>query len=261
VKANAGLASTVRCDWTWRVYKTRGLVEAYDLGLAHTCRANPKSFIMNVVRYEFHNLDRIIGGGSTSPAKVAAARANGLKCKKGMGGRPTSRTLIERILKRPVPPEEWKRIERHVLSLILLGHQQLVTDFFNCDWNEIPTRSWRGLPERVRLTIRHIKAATRIYLPKARPTKPPKDYVVIRVQKLPHEREQWARRYPDMPFVATRPRKIPMREIFNYAWFDRKFAQGAELDQDDVIRNGEGKITREVAVALLKYLKFKYAKP
>jgi hypothetical protein len=51
-----------------------------------------------------------------------------------------------------------------------------------------------------------------------------------------------------------------MKRIFNYEWFDRQFARGVALDEADILRNGEGKIKREHARALLKYLKFKYAK-
>jgi hypothetical protein len=210
-------------------------------------------------RYEFSVLDQMTGGFSKSPAKVEAARANGRKCKKGTGGRPSTRTLIERVLDHPVTPDEWKRIREKVFTRILVGHQQLLPDFFDCDWNETPRRSWRSLPRQVRQMIRHIKATAKIFLPKTR-LKPPKDYVVVRVEKHPGEREAWERRYPDMPFVMTRPKKIPISTIMNYDWFDRKFAHGVDLDEDDILRNCEGNITRETAVALLKHLKFKHAR-
>lgn len=194
------------------------------------------------------------GGRSKSKAKVKAARSNGK-----LGGRPSTRTLIERVLNRRVTPEEWKNIQTYVMRRILLGHQDFIPSYFECDWDDVPRKSWRGLPLQVRQSIRHLKAVTKIFLPKFRP-KPPKDYVVIRVPKLPGRREAWERRHPDMPFVATEPQKVPFTSLFNYAWFDRKFANGVELDEADILRNGEGKITREQATALLKYLKFKYAK-
>lgn len=195
------------------------------------------------------------GGKSRSSAKVKAAMRNGRK-----GGRLSTRTLIERILNRPVSPEEWKRVQKNVLSKILLGHQQIIPNYFECDWNYIPSKSWRGLPLHVRQSIRHLKAITKIFLPKVR-IKPPKDYIVIRVEKHPSERRRWGQQRPNMPFVMTRPQKIPIGSIFNYAWFDRKFGMGVDLTVDDIVRNGEGKITEATAVALSKYLKFKYAKP
>jgi len=211
-------------------------------------------------RYEFNLLDQMSGGYSKSPAKVAAARANGRKCTKGMGGRPSARTLIERVLNRRVDADAWKQIRGKLFRYILVMEQEAVPAFFECEWNDIPSKSWRGLPQYVRQAIRHIKAAAKIYLPKTTRIKSPKDYIVVRVQKLQSEREGRERRHPNMPFVATWPQKIPMKRIFNYEWFDRQFARGVALDEADILRNGEGKIRREHAVALLKYLKFKYAK-
>ncbi len=211
-------------------------------------------------RYEFNLLDQMSGGYSKTPAKVAAARANGRKCTKGMGGRPSTRTLIERVLNRRIDADAWKQIRAKLFRYILVMEQEAVPAFFECEWNDIPCKSWRGLPQYVRQAIRHIKAAAKIYLPKQFKVKPIKDYIVVRVPKVPGSRERWEHLHPDMPFVATYPQKIPMKMIFNYEWFDRQFARGVTLDEADILRNGEGKITREHAVALLKYLKFKYAK-
>lgn len=202
----------------------------------------------------FNFFDQSRGGSSKSPAKIKAARQNGRR-----GGRPSTRTLIERVLNRRVTPNEWEQLQKTVFRRILLGHQDFIPAYFECNWNDIPQKAWRGLPRAVRQAIRQVKALTKIFQPKFRP-KPIKNYIVIRVPKRDGEREDWEQRHPDMPFVATRPQKVHFKNIFNYAWFKRKVENGVALDEADILRNGEGKITREQATALLKYLKFKYPK-
>lgn len=196
-------------------------------------------------------------GSSTSRAKVEAARRNGRN-----GGRPSTRTLLERILNRKVTQGEYLSFRHKVLRWILYDEQQRITDHFHADWMEIPTVSGRRTPLSVRQAIRHVKAAAKIYRwrPSARP-KAPNEYVLIRVPKSEGERNAWERRHPDMPFVMTRPQKLPISSLPDYAWFDQKFAMGVDLDVDDILRNCEGKITRETAVAIVKHLKFKHAKP
>jgi len=115
------------------------------------------------MRYEFDGIDRFAGGVSRSDAKVAAARRNGQKCQKGKGGRPSTRTLIERILNRPVTPKQWSMIREKILSRLLLGEQQTVTQFFGVEWTEVPHRSWRSIPPHVRQAMRHIKSCAEIY--------------------------------------------------------------------------------------------------
>jgi hypothetical protein len=197
----------------------------------------------------FHFFDRSAGGQSKSPAKVAAARRNGKK-----GGRPSTSTLLERILKRNVTPDEMKTFRAQVLRHIPLEEQDTITNFFQAGWTEIPTVSWRGLPLRVRQAIRHVKAAAKIYPWRPR-LKPPKDYVVVRVSKHPGERDVWERRHPNMPFVSTRPKKLYIKNIPDFAYFNSVFARNQHLTAKDIQDTGGGRMTREVAEALLKYLK------
>jgi len=196
-----------------------------------------------------------IGGRSRSRAKVKAAKSNGKR-----GGRPTTSTLLERILKRNVTPEEWLVFRAKVLPHVLAGEQQIVTKYFQAEWMEIPTVSWRGLPTQVRQAIRHIKAVAKIYPWRPR-TQPPKDYVVIRVEKHPHEKKLWERRHPNMPFVMTRPKKIPITSIPYYAYFNSLFIRHPRLTEEEIQQGGGSRMTREVAKALLKHLRFKHAKP
>jgi len=98
------------------------------------------------------------GGRSRSRNKVAAAQRNGKN-----GGRPSRRTLIERVLNRPLSKKQWPMIRDEVLYQILQRKQQIVTEFFGADWTDIPRRSWRSVPPHVRQTIRHIKACAHIY--------------------------------------------------------------------------------------------------
>lgn len=189
------------------------------------------------------------GGKSKSPAKVTAAKRNGK-----LGGRPSTRTLLERILNRKVTADEHSAFRDKVLCHVLLGEQQYITNFFQTDWEGTPTVSWRGLPQKVRQAIRHVKAVSKIYSWKPR-VKPVKDYVVIRVPKSELERQVWEQRHPDMPFVETRPKKIYINNLPSYTYFESIFPHHPNLSEDEILAEGGSRWTREMAAALLKYLK------
>lgn len=82
------------------------------------------------MRYEFDGIDRLIGGYSKSPAKAAAARANGRKCLKGTGGRPPTRTLAERLLGRSLKTPAERAGFKQAFGQLLAREQQELVQFF-----------------------------------------------------------------------------------------------------------------------------------
>lgn len=218
------------------------------------------------MRYEFDLFDQMSGGYSKSPAKIEAARKNGAR-----GGRPSYRFLIERILNRRVERERskellpwdnsqanWPQVRDKVLSRV--SDRRIVTSYFECDWMDIPTRSSKHLPLSVRQVMRQIRYAAKIYF--ATPVRiiKPKNYVVARVDKSSdyESEESWKHRHPDVPWCPTVPRRVLLSRLENWWWFEMKYKSGVRLTEDDILRNGEGRLTEEQAHAIWLWLNYEY---
>ncbi len=120
------------------------------------------------MRYEFDRIDILKGGWAKSAAKTRAAKRNGK-----LGGRPPSRTLLERILKRSVAKDEVKHIKSVLETHMLLREQQYVWGFFECPsitGPHYPTKSWRRIPPHVRQAMNHVRALVKIYKQPKKPT-------------------------------------------------------------------------------------------
>jgi hypothetical protein len=218
------------------------------------------------VRYEFNWIDKSRGGLSVSARKTEAARKNGKS-----GGRPSDRLLIERILNRRVESERskevlpwdnsqanWPQIRDKILSRV--SDRRIVTSYFECDWMDISTRSWKHLPLAVRQVLRQIRRSAKIFFSRPVRFKRPKNYVVMRVEKSSgHESEEsWKSRHPDMPWCPTVPRRVPLSTLFNYWWCEHMYKQGVQLTEADILRNGENRLTMEQTHAIWLWLNYQY---
>jgi len=93
--------------------------------------------------------------------------------------------------------------------------------------------------------------------------RPPKNYVVVRIPKQPGEQKAWELRYPDMPFVLTRPKKVYFESTPCCRHLARLLSlkPSYKFSADDVKESGCGYLNNEMAEALLEYLRFKASRP
>jgi hypothetical protein len=222
-----------------------------------------------IVRYEFNLFDQTRGGMSESAAKVEAARKNGNR-----GGRPSDRSLIDRVLNRQIErelPKEvlpwdqralstWPQIRDKVLSRVPPPDRKVVTSYFGCDWMDIPMRSWKRLPSSVRRVLRQIRAAAKIHFSTPVRFSEPKPWVVIRVNKNKayESEEHWKISHPNMPWCPTVNHRLSFSKLEGFWWDDMKYKSGDRLTEEDIFRNGDNKLTKEQARAIWLWLNWKY---
>lgn len=204
------------------------------------------------------------GGQAKTKAKVAASRKNGKKSKKG--GRPRTRTLGELLLRQPLDRDQHNAIREAVLRLTT-REQKWFKEYFGLpqypDLDVMNIVSHKRKPgAEMQHIIQKFRLMARWLISDSRPrrTLPPKDYIVIRIPKDPHEQDAWERRHPNMPFVATRPKKLYFERMHSFRHLDLLLSKNPKRDFSvEAVRDLEGgRITEKAAEALLEYLKFKH---
>ena len=120
--------------------------------------------------------------------------------------------------------------------------------------------SWKHLPSQVRRVLRQIRAVAKIYFSKPVKIRRPKNYVIVRVDKGPEyeSEESFKRRYPDMPWCPTVPRRVHLSKLENWWWFDMKYKSGVRLTEEEILYNGDHKLTQEQAHAIWLWLNYVY---
>jgi hypothetical protein len=197
------------------------------------------------------------GGRSKSAAKTKAARENAAH-----GGRLRTRTLGEFLLRQKFDTNEQYNALREAVFRLTTREQKFFREYFGIPehYLDLTIKDFISHKRKPGAEMGHIikkfRLEARWLLSSLRPAKPtpPKDYVVIRVQRHPSERDAWERRYPDMPFVETRPEKLYIRSIPMYAYFNSMFPRNPRLTAKDIQDLAGAQMTREMAEALLKYL-------
>jgi hypothetical protein len=188
------------------------------------------------------------GGRASTNAKRIAARVNGKK-----GGRPPSRTFVEKLLQHEIPAHHQKFIAKAYDRLFESEKQTLSlyfgVDFLNSLCAKLPTR----LPEEIRYLLSRFKLAAKYHLRNAKPAKP---YSVEWRQPSDAMRENWEMRFGDLN-VPCPPRKVKVdvRYLPDFNYIATEFTKNPRLTARDVKDIGGGKWTIERAHVAIAYLK------
>ena len=181
------------------------------------------------------------------------------------GGRPRTRSLGETLLRRRLNKEQHQILREAFLRLTDRERSSFREHFgFSKDaYVELDVYDFSTRKRRPSGGMQHILKKFRLearYLLATHRPKPLKDYVVERVPKSDYERDAWEQRHPDMPFVATRPKKVYFTELPEFAYFDRKFARGDRLTPEQIRDGGGSRYTAQVAEAVVEFLASKHGK-
>jgi hypothetical protein len=198
------------------------------------------------------------GGKARTKAKGKSSRANG-----ELGGRPPSRTLVERLLGRSIHPEQQKYIDQAIDDMFgtektqLEEYFQLESGMGNAVMNSSAWRTKsRRVPKEIRYMIRKFRLAANHYL---RDVPMPKPYSVEYQQRSQGVQMAWDLDHPDSN-VPCPPRKvrIDVRNLPYFEHFEWKHKRGVKLTVKDILEAGGGKWTMKRAEVAIKWLGANY---
>ncbi len=207
------------------------------------------------------------GGSAKTKRKSQASRANGK-----LGGRPPSKTLAERLLRRSIHPEQQKYIrlalsdmlanERHQLEEYFHLKGGLLEEYYAHDeemFRTLDSTVWRTksrrVPKEIRYLIKKFRLAANYYL---RNVPMPKPYVVDYRQRSPGEQEAWYRshsksRVPCPPLKG----RTDVRQLPDFRLIELKHKNGMTWTVKD-LTDISGEWTKERAEAAIKWLNYQY---
>jgi ribosomal protein L31E len=195
------------------------------------------------------------GGKARTKVKRQAARANGR-----LGGRPPSRTLAERLLKRSIHPEQQKYIDEALSDMLALERQQLEEYFQlkNGIAEAMNSSVWRTksrrVPKQIRYLIKKFRLAANHYL---RDVPAPKPYTVEYVQRSQAEQEARDHWHSGIP-CPPRKVRIDVRDLPHFDFIELKHREGVTWTLEDMVKTGGGKWTKKCAEQAIKWLSATY---
>jgi hypothetical protein len=207
------------------------------------------------------------GGSAKTKRKSQASRANGK-----LGGRPPSKTLAERLLRRSIHPEQQKYIrlalsdmlanERHQLEEYFHLKGGLIEEYYAHDeemFRTLDSTVWRTksrrVPKEIRYLIRKFRLAANYYL---RDVPMPTPYVVDYRQRSLDEQEAWYRNHSDsrVPCPPLKGR-TDVRQLPDFRLIELKHKNGTTWTLKD-LTDISGEWTKERAEAAIKWLNYEY---
>ena len=206
------------------------------------------------------------GGKASTTAKRKAARANG-----ALGGHPSSRTLAERLLNRPIHPEQQKYIDM-ALSDLFASERLVLEEYFRLDrglleeyflhlggkaMNSLVWRTKsRRIPKHIRYLIKKFKLAANYYL---RDVAMPKSYTVEYQQRDLGYQRDWDRRHSKSR-IPCPPQKvrIDVRSLPEFARFERFHKEGVDWTVEEILDGGGGLWTKKRALVAIEWLNATY---
>jgi hypothetical protein len=207
------------------------------------------------------------GGSAKTKRKSQASRANGK-----LGGRPPSKTLAERLLRRSIHPEQQKYIrlalsdmlanERHQLEEYFHLKGGLIEEYYAHDeemFRTLVSTVWRTksrrVPKEIRYLIRKFRLAANYYL---RDVPTPKPYVVDYRQRSLGEQEAWYRNHSDsrVPCPPLKGR-TDVRQLPDFHLIELKHKNGMTWTVKDLTEIS-GEWSKERAEAAIKWLNYEY---
>lgn len=196
------------------------------------------------------------GGRAKTKLKGKTAQVNGR-----LGGRPPSRTLVERLLGRSILPEQQQYIDQ-ALNDLFAREQEQIEEFFqvNSLYDSATNSAWqqksRRVPKRIRYLIQKLRLAVNHYL---REVPVPKPSVVEYRQRSVDEQEAWERGRGNSG-VPCPPRRVSV-DVRNLPYFDvfeLKHKRGMSWTAEDMMEAGGGQWTKRRAEAAIKWLNATY---
>jgi len=207
------------------------------------------------------------GGSAKTKRKSQASRANGK-----LGGRPPSKTLAERLLRRSIHPEQQKYIrlalsdmlanERHQLEEYFHLKGGLIEEYYAHDeemFRTLDSTVWRTksrrVPKEIRYLIRKFRLAANYYL---RDVPMPTPYVVDYRQRSLDEQEAWYRNHSEsrVPCPPLKGR-TDVRQLPDFRLIELKHKNGTTWTLKD-LTDISGEWTKERAEAAIKWLNYEY---
>ncbi len=195
------------------------------------------------------------GGSARTRRKRAAARANGK-----LGGRPYSRTLAEFLLRRKIPPEQQRLVEKAFGDLFQHEQEAIRKYFHVMDWALSPIYTDAFIPisrilnRDIRFYIKKFRLIANHLFAKARPPKP-RIYWEWRHPSY-EEEERWeARHESGIPCPSRKVRVDPTRlPSFSYMKWLFEHNNG-KLSVAEICDGAGAQMTRRRAEILLYYLR------
>ena len=137
------------------------------------------------------------GGTAVSDKKRRSAQRNGKQ-----GGRPATRTLIERLLRQKLRPGQIKALSENLWNnrFLLVNENQQLTEFFGVSAvSPFDTKTWNRksgrMPRKIRYIVQKLVLGARFLMTELK-DQPPKDYVRVPVHRSRQECEEFARLHP-----------------------------------------------------------------
>ncbi len=195
------------------------------------------------------------GGSTRSSKKQEAARVNGKS-----GGRPPSQNLAQRLLARPVLPEQQHDLEL-AWNHLRPGERQLLLEHFQASvrfGDPLQTTTWKSrskrIPKEVRFVIKQFRLLANHYL---KPVHVPKPYLFEWREKSVAAQEAWLIGHRESS-VPCPPRRVRMniRNLPYFSLFEVQAERGATLTVEGILERGGGEWTEaraKTAIAWLKY--------
>jgi len=193
------------------------------------------------------------GGQVRSEKKKAAARRNARK-----GGRPVKRSLLEKLLERPLTDAQEAQVKRAVSTHMHIGDIQRLAQHFEAI--DLDTKNYtprRGVPRNLRLIVEMLRVVAKHSI---HPTRPRivSPYVVEYQTRPREEQDQWEQRYAHCdPVPPCPPRRvsIDVRRLEGFNHFQLLYARNPNLTASDIMKGGGAKWTERRAEHALKYIK------
>jgi len=198
------------------------------------------------------------GGKTRTKLKGETARANGTQ-----GGRPPTKTLVERLLRRSIHPDQQKYIDEALSDMLSIERLQL-KDYFQVETEidkvTLNSSVWRTksrrVPARIRYLIKKFRLAANHYL---RELPPPKPYSLEYRQRDPGVQRQWEVHHSDsgVPCPPTKVR-IDVRGLPSFNLIELRHKGGMVWTVKDILEAGGGKWTKKHAEVAIKWLNATY---
>lgn len=197
------------------------------------------------------------GGKAKTKVKSQSARSNGT-----LGGRPPSRTLVERLLQRSIHQEQQKYIDEALSDMLAIERHQL-EEYFQLESGmnkAMASTVWRAksrrVPREIRYLIKKFRLAANHYL---RDVKMPKPYTVEYEQRSLGEQQIWDLRHLDSR-VPCPPRKgsVDVRRLPSFDLFEMKHKSGVTWTVESMMEAGGGTWTKKRAEVAIVWLNATY---
>jgi hypothetical protein len=208
------------------------------------------------------------GGSAKTKRKSQASRANGK-----LGGRPPSKTLAERLLRRSIHPEQQKYIrlalsdmlanERHQLEEYFHLKGGLIEEYYAHDeemFRTLDSTVWRTksrrVPKEIQYLIKKFRLAANYYL---RDVPTPKPYTVEYQQPSLGQQRLWDIHHLDSR-IPCPPRKgrVDVRYLHGFDLFESKHKRGTTWTVKSMMEAGGGIWSKKRAEVAINWLNYEY---